>query len=139
MHVKVFISSLISGYEPYRAAVAEAVETLGYQVVRAEDFPASPGTPQQACLAAVRDSDLVVLLIGERYGYPQPSGALCHARGVPGSQGAQAHPCLRRVGGDAGAGAAGVPRRGASLGDGALPGLILLSNGAEVLGTARTP
>ncbi len=74
MHVKVFISSLISGYEPYRAAVAEAVETLGYQVVRAEDFPASPGTPQQACLAAVRDSDLVVLLIGERYGYPQPSG-----------------------------------------------------------------
>ncbi len=73
-HVKVFISSLISGYEPYRAAVAEAVETLGHQAVRAEDFPASPGTPQQACLGAVRASDLVVLLIGERYGYPQPSG-----------------------------------------------------------------
>ncbi len=31
-HVKVFISSLISGYEPYRAAVAEAVETLGHQL-----------------------------------------------------------------------------------------------------------
>jgi len=72
--VKVFISSLISGYEPYREAVAEAVETLGHQIVRAEDFPASPGTPQQACLAAVRESNVVVLLIGERYGYPQSSG-----------------------------------------------------------------
>jgi RIO-like serine/threonine protein kinase len=49
--VKVFISSLVSGYEPYRAAVGEAVEALGHQVVRAEDFSASPGTPQQACLA----------------------------------------------------------------------------------------
>jgi Domain of unknown function (DUF4062) len=72
--VKVFISSLIGGYEPYRAAAQEAIETLGHQVVRAEDFPASAGTPQQACLAAVRDSDLVVLLMGERYGAPQPSG-----------------------------------------------------------------
>jgi hypothetical protein len=61
--VKVFISSLISGYEPYRTAVVEAVETLGHQVLRAQDFPATPGTPQQACLAGVRESDLVVLLI----------------------------------------------------------------------------
>lgn len=73
-HVKVFVSSLISGYESYRGAVGEAVETLGHQVVRAEDFPALSGTPQQACLAAVRDADLVVLLIGERYGHHQPSG-----------------------------------------------------------------
>jgi Domain of unknown function (DUF4062) len=72
--VKVFISSLIGGYEPYRAAAQEAIEVLGHQVVRAEDFPASAGTPQQACLAAVRDSDLVVLLMGERYGVPQLSG-----------------------------------------------------------------
>lgn len=72
--MKVFISSLISGYEPYRTAVADAVETLGHTVVRAEDFSASPGTPQQACLAGVRESDLVVLLIGERYGYRQTSG-----------------------------------------------------------------
>lgn len=72
--MKVFISSLVGGYGHYRAAAHEAIETLGHQVVRAEDFPASAGTPQQACLAAVRDSDLVVLLIGERYGAPQPSG-----------------------------------------------------------------
>ncbi len=73
-HVKVFISSLIGGYEPHRAAVAEAIESLGHQVVRAEDFPAGAGTPQQACLAAVRDADLVVLVLGERYGFRQQSG-----------------------------------------------------------------
>jgi hypothetical protein len=72
--VKVFISSLISGYQPFRAAVVDAVETLGHQVIRAEDFPALPGTPQRACLAAVRESDAVVLLIGEHYGSPQSSG-----------------------------------------------------------------
>jgi hypothetical protein len=72
--VRIFISSVIGGYEPYRAAAAEALETLGHQVVWAEDFPASAATPQQGCLAAVRQSDLVVLLIGSRYGAPQPSG-----------------------------------------------------------------
>lgn len=73
--MKVFISSLISGYEQYRAAVAEAIETLGHEVVRAEDFGATPSTPQQTCLAAVRASDAVVLLLGDRYGYVQePSG-----------------------------------------------------------------
>ena len=72
--MKVFVSSLIGGYEEQRAAAQEAIETLGHEVVRAEDFPASAGTPQQACLAAVRDSDLVVLLMGERYGVPQASG-----------------------------------------------------------------
>lgn len=72
--VKVFISSLIGGYQDYRAAAVEAIETLGHQVVKAEDFPASSGTPQQACLAAVRDCDVVVLLLGERYGYVQSSG-----------------------------------------------------------------
>jgi len=72
--MKVFISSLIGGYEHYRAAAREAIETLGHQVVRAEDFPASAGTPQRACLAAVRESHIVVLLVGGRYGASQPSG-----------------------------------------------------------------
>jgi hypothetical protein len=72
--MKIFISSLISGYEAYRKAVADAAETLGHKIIRAEDFPATAGTPQQACLSAVRQSDLVVLLIGGRYGYVQPSG-----------------------------------------------------------------
>ena len=72
--MNVFISSLIEEYEQFRAAAAEAIETLGHTVVRAEDFPASPATAQQACLRAVRDADVVVLLLGERYGASQASG-----------------------------------------------------------------
>jgi hypothetical protein len=70
----IFISSLIGGYEPLRDAAASAIRTLGHQVVRAEDFLASVSTPQQACLAAVRASDLVVLLVVGRYGEVQASG-----------------------------------------------------------------
>ena len=72
--MKVFVSSLIGGYEPYRAAVAEAAEMLGHTVSRAEDLGATPASPQQACLGLVRDGDVVVLLMGERYGAVQPSG-----------------------------------------------------------------
>ena len=72
--MKVFVSSLITGYEAYRAAVADAITLLGHQVLRAEDLSASPATPQQACLGLVRDSDVLVLLMGARYGAVQPSG-----------------------------------------------------------------
>jgi hypothetical protein len=72
--VKVFLSSPIAGYEHFRAAAADAIETLGHQVLWAEDMPASPGTPQQACLAAVRESEALVLLMGGEYGPEQLSG-----------------------------------------------------------------
>jgi Domain of unknown function (DUF4062) len=72
--VKVFISSVIDGYGHNRCAAQQAIKTLGYQAVCAEDLPASAGRSQQACLDAIRDCDLVVLLLGERYGVLQPSG-----------------------------------------------------------------
>jgi hypothetical protein len=72
--VKVFISSVIAGMEGFRAAARQAAETLGHTVTAAEDFRASPQTPQQVCLGAVRDADVVVLLLGARYGAPQESG-----------------------------------------------------------------
>jgi hypothetical protein len=72
--MKVFISSVEAGYQHYRAVAQEAVQTLGHQVLRAEEWPTSAQTPQQACLAAVRDSDLVVLLIGSQYGAVQQTG-----------------------------------------------------------------
>jgi hypothetical protein len=43
-------------------------------VRRAEDFPASSATPQQACLAGVRWADAVILILGARYGELQASG-----------------------------------------------------------------
>jgi hypothetical protein len=72
--MKVFISSLITGFEAERDAAEAAITTLGQQAIRAEQFPAFAVTPQQACLAGVRDSDVVVLLLGGRYGATQPSG-----------------------------------------------------------------
>lgn len=72
--MRVFISSVIRGFESYRQAVAEAVESLGYVVVRAEDFGAQADTPQRACLEAARNADLTVVLLGERYGEQQESG-----------------------------------------------------------------
>jgi hypothetical protein len=72
--VKAFVSSLITGYGGYRDAVVSAAHSLRYEVLRAEDFGARPDSPQQACLAAVRDSDVMVLLLGGRYGVTQASG-----------------------------------------------------------------
>lgn len=72
--MKVFISSVIEGMEPYREAAARGAQTLGHEVLRAEDYGASPDTPQRTCLAGVRDADVVVLLLGDRYGHRQESG-----------------------------------------------------------------
>ena len=72
--MKIFISSLITGMEAYRAAAKTAVENLGFQAVMAEDFGAWPNSPQIACLQGLRSSDAVVLVLGERYGVPQASG-----------------------------------------------------------------
>ena len=72
--VKVFISSVIGGMEEHRAAAREAAESLRHTVIVAEDFGASPGSPQQVCLRGVREADLVILLLGARYGAMQASG-----------------------------------------------------------------
>ena len=72
--MKIFISSVIGGFEPYRDAAVQAVRALRHEPIRAEDFGASPRTPQQVCLKGVREADLVLLLIGERYGEIQASG-----------------------------------------------------------------
>ncbi len=73
--MKIFISSLISGFEPFREAARAAVATLRHEAIMAEDLAAQPNSPQIACLQGVRSADLVLLLMGARYGNPQsPSG-----------------------------------------------------------------
>jgi hypothetical protein len=73
-NMKIFISSVITGYEGYRDATQQAVETLGHEVIRAENFGASSASPRVACLSGVRQADLVILLVGRRYGMRQHSG-----------------------------------------------------------------
>src|SRR3977135_4124469 len=72
--MKVFISSLITGMEPVRSAAREAVLQLGHEPIFAEDFGAKPQSPQVACLSGVRQSGLVIPILGPRYGAKQASG-----------------------------------------------------------------
>lgn len=72
--MKVFVSSLITGMEPIRAAARSAVTTLGHEPIMAEDFTALPHSPQVACLEGVRQAGAVVLVLGASYGAVQPSG-----------------------------------------------------------------
>ncbi|MDO8731447.1 MAG: DUF4062 domain-containing protein [Actinomycetota bacterium] len=72
--MKVFVSSVISGFEAERDAVATAVAALGHIPVRVEDYPAIVGSAQAACLAGIRAADVVILIIGERYGAVQLAG-----------------------------------------------------------------
>ncbi len=74
--MNVFISSLISGFEPLRQACRGAVAALRHEPVMAEDFGARASSPQVACLQGLRSADLVVLVLGERYGAAQPSTGL---------------------------------------------------------------
>jgi hypothetical protein len=72
--MKVFISSLISGMEAERAAAKHVIETLGHKALMAEDLGAKASSPQVACLGLLREADLVVLILGPRYGDKQASG-----------------------------------------------------------------
>jgi hypothetical protein len=66
----------MSGFEPFRAAARSAIETLRHEPVVAENFGARPASPQIACLQSVRDADMVVLILGERYGVVQGTSGL---------------------------------------------------------------
>ena len=71
---RVFISSVMEGYEAFRDAAAEGIRRAGCDPVRAEDFPASSTSPRNACLDGVRSADALVLLLGSRYDWIAPSG-----------------------------------------------------------------
>lgn len=74
--MRIFISSLISGFEPQRAAARRAIITLRHEPVMAEDFGAQPNSPQIACLRELRASDMVILILGEDYGFVPPGSNL---------------------------------------------------------------
>lgn len=74
--MKIFISSLIGGFEDLRAAARSAIVALRHEPVVAEDFGAKATSPQIACLQGVRSADLVVLILGARYGYVQGSSGV---------------------------------------------------------------
>lgn len=74
--MKIFISSLIGGFEEFRAAARSAIVALRHEPVVAEDFGAQASSPQIACLQGLRSADLVVLILGDRYGHAQGSSGV---------------------------------------------------------------
>lgn len=66
--MKVMVSSVIQTFEEFRAAAVEAARVLGHDVLRSEDLAAGTDSAERACLDLVRRADVVLLLLGARYG-----------------------------------------------------------------------
>ena len=85
--MKVFVSSVIKNYKKYRKAAKRGIEILGHEAVLVQSV-ATSSPPQRLCLEEVGNSDVVVMLLGARYGTPQESGKSAtheefdHARGL---------------------------------------------------------
>ena len=69
--MRVFVSSVVSGYEAYGDGASRAITALGHDPVLMERGPAVAATPREACLVAVAGSDAVVVLLGTVYGDEQ--------------------------------------------------------------------
>jgi len=75
MALRVFVSSVIEGFEVYREAARKGiVATGGEPVLVNEDFPARDVSPRNACLEAVASCDVYLGILGGRAGFEAPSG-----------------------------------------------------------------
>jgi hypothetical protein len=65
---RVFVSSVMSGFEPYRAAARAGIIDAGMTPILIEDFPSLDMSSRSACLDLVQSSDVYVVVIGDRPG-----------------------------------------------------------------------
>ena len=71
---KVFLSSTSTDLSDYREAVHRAIDGLaGFQLITMEDFGARGATPRISATRLVRESDLLVGLMGHYYGSRPPN------------------------------------------------------------------
>ncbi len=68
-----FVSSLITGMEPFRPLPAKPSYNSGMDPVMAVILGAQPASPQIACLQGLRQSAAMILILGADYGAKQPS------------------------------------------------------------------
>ncbi len=66
---RVFISSVISGFEEYRKAAKRAVELMSDRPIMSEDFGARPYSSEKACFSEVEASDVYIVILGKEYGF----------------------------------------------------------------------
>ena len=73
---RVFVSSVMREFEPFREAARSGIEAAGREPILVEDVPSRGDSSRTACLDLVAASDGFVLIVGERGGYTAPSGKL---------------------------------------------------------------
>ena len=71
---KIFISSVVGGFEGFRIAAKRAVELMGDRPIMCEDFGARPHSSEVACITEVESSDAYILVLGQRFGFSTPDG-----------------------------------------------------------------
>lgn len=67
-NLTVFLCSTFSDLSDEREAVLDAIRKLQLQHDSMEFFGARPGVPIETCLSEVRKSDILVVIVGHRYG-----------------------------------------------------------------------
>jgi hypothetical protein len=74
---RVFVSSVVKGFEEYREAARRGIiQAGGEPVLVNEDFPALDTSSRNACLDGVDSCDIYTVVVGERGGWTAPSGKL---------------------------------------------------------------
>ncbi len=73
---RVFVSSVMQGFEDYREAARAGIVEANAEAVMAEDWTSRPDSSRTACLDMVASSDAFVLVVGARGGWRAPSGKL---------------------------------------------------------------
>ena len=76
MRPRVFVSSVIKGFEDYREAARNGILDAGGEPALVEDYPGLSISPRTACLDGVKSCDVLVAVIGDRGGWTAPSGKL---------------------------------------------------------------
>ena len=72
--IKIFVSSVSTQLKSTRSQIIQDLSTASYDVSAMERFGARPTVPLNVCLSELRSSDIVILLIGPRYGSLSPQG-----------------------------------------------------------------
>lgn len=68
MRLRVFVSSVMSGFDSYRAAARQGISDAAMEPVLIEDFPSLDASSRTACLDLVQSSDVYIVVIGDRPG-----------------------------------------------------------------------
>ena len=71
---RIFVSSVMTGFQEYRKAARAGIRQAGCDAVLAEDFAAQSSSSRNACIDGVKSADALVLLLGPQYGWVAPSG-----------------------------------------------------------------